>query len=681
MFMDDKTKAQIAPSGDFGNTLQINCDNPLLGGDINDPESQRGVLCGHPENLVTGYLGTFPVTPVTNEDPNAPPIDFVDPITGDTYHRAFMYTLRRNVEGGPRIDNRQHTEYRGVVGTKGDLGSTWSYDAYYQYGRTNYSDVYDNEFSQARLVRALDVVQGPNGPVCRSVLTGDDPNCVPYDIFTPGGVTQAAVDYLNVSGFQHAVLSEKVFNASFTGRLGDYGVKTPWAEDGVTVNLGGEYRREAMDLKVDTLFNLGDLTGQGGPTKPVKGDFNVKELFGEVQIPVVEDIFSLNGGYRYSKYNLSNGREFSTDTWRIAGDVTPIRDIKLRGSINRAVRAPNIQELFGPVFVALDGSTDPCAGEVTADEPGCIAAGIPIGDGIAGNPAGQYNGQLGGNDQLLPEKATTKTLGLVLQPSFVPRLAITVDWYNIKVKDAIQGFGADAIVNFCAQTNDPFACSLVHRNATGSLWLTPDGYVVDLQRNIGSIETSGVDVGATYAHEISDLGTLNFSFQGTWLDKFRIDNGLTEPYDCAGYYGAFCSLGQGGSAVPSAPNAEWRHKARATFNMNNGLGISVQWRYFGSVKLDFTNPSTTTAAPYDDFSKKLGAENWFDLAFTYALGSHFNFRGGVNNIFDNEPPLVSSGRSDGSRNQCPTGPCNGNTYPGTYDSLGRYFFLGVTVDW
>jgi outer membrane receptor protein involved in Fe transport len=286
---------------------------------------------------------------------------------------------------------------------------------------------------------------------------------------------------------------------------------------------------------------------------------------------------------------------------------------------------------------------------------------------------------LGGSPDLVPEKATTKTLGLVVQPRMVPRLAVTIDWYDIKVTDAIQGFGSDAIINFCTATADPFACSLIQRApVSGSLWLQPQGFIRNLSRNIGSVRTSGIDVGASYSHEIGSLGSLALSFQGTRLNKFKVNNGLSEPYDCAGYYGTTCS--QGADGVPSGPNAKWRHKARASFSMDNGLGLSVQWRYFGAVKVDFRNPSSTTAGDFDAFSSKLKAQNYFDLAATYGFGDHFNFRLGVNNIFDREPPLVTSGRPDGTRSQCPTGPCNGNTYPAVYDALGRYLFAGVTVD-
>lgn len=676
MFMDDRTLAQIAPSGNFGNTLTVNSDNPLISA------QQAGIIFAQ-ENLVNGFLGNFPLTDVSN--PGAPPLNFIDPTTGAVYQRGFFQLLRRNVEGGPRVADLQHTQFRGVAGVKGDLSSAFSYDAYYQYGRTNYAQVYSNEFSIARLNRALDVVSGPGGaPVCRSTLDGSDPACVPYDIFTLGGVTQASIDYLAATGFQRAVISEQVASASITGQFGEYGLKSPWSDDGVGINIGVEYRKESLDLQTDQAFSTGDLTGQGAPTKPIKGDFNVKEVFGEIQLPIVQNSFidalSLNAGYRYSKYELSNGNEFSTDTYKFGVEFAPVSDIRFRASYNRAVRAPNLQELFAPNIVALDGSTDPCAGFViTAADVGCLAQGLSVGQRVAANPAGQYNGFVGGNPNLRPETATTKTLGVVIQPRFLPRFALTVDYYDIKIDDAIQGFGSDAIINFCTTTADPTACALIQRNpVSGSLWLTNDGFIRNLQQNIGGVRTKGIDVGASYSQEIGSAGTLGFNFQGTYLDEFNIDNGLSEPYDCAGFYGSTCSTGAGG--VPSAPNAKWRHKARVSFNTADGIGLSAQWRHFGPVSVDFSNPSSTTQGPFDPFSSRLKAQNYLDLVASFTIAESYNFRLGVNNVLDREPPLVTSGRASGAQNQCPTGPCNGNTYPAVYDALGRYFYAGVTLD-
>ena len=672
MFMDDRTIAQIAPSGDFGNTLTVNCDNPLLSA------QQFGVIC-QPGNLINGFIGTFPTATSAGYNPNPgnPAVNFVDPFDGHTYNQAFFQLLRRNVEGGPRINDLQHTAFRTVIGTKGDLGKGWAYDAYYQYGRTNYSQVYSNEFSQARLIKALDVVDDPRvagvQPICRSALSGSDPNCVPYDVFG-GTVSAAAVAYLNATGFLKGQTSQQVLSGSLTGDLGEYGFKTPWSDDGVAVAFGVEYRKDSLELKADNAFLTGDLTGQGAPTLDVSGNYKVKEILGEIEVPLVRDSFiknlTFNGGFRHSSYKLSSGRSVSTDTYKLALDFSPVSDIRFRGTYNRAVRVPNIQELFAPQFIGLDGSTDPCAGApITAAQVGCLAQGLSIGQNVTANPAAQYNGQLGGNPNLLPEIATTKTLGAVLTPRFIPGFSLTVDWFDISIKKAIQGFGADAILTACTSGNLT-ACSLVNRDPAGSLWLTSGGFVRDLQTNVGSFSTTGLEVNGNYSREIGSAGTVSLNLIGTLLDSYVVDNGLTEIYDCAGYFGPTCG----------GPAPKWRHKARLTFNGANGIGASLQWRYFGAVDTEYKNSSTTLNGNFYDFNSRIAAQSYFDLALTAKIADKFRLQVGVNNLLDRQPPVVHSGSGRFGQSNCASTVCNGNAYPGTYDSLGRYIYTGITMD-
>jgi iron complex outermembrane receptor protein len=685
MFMDDRSVAQIAPSGDFGNTLTINCDNPLL------TTNQFDTFCTG-ANLINGFVGNFPVAVGApfNANPGAPPIDFAntDPNSpGTTFQRGFFQLLRRNVEGGNRQQDTRYTTFRGVLGTKGDLGKAWSYDAYYQYGRVNYTQIYRNEFSVSRLNRALDIVTdtrpgaAPGSVVCRSVLDNTDPNCLPYNVFTSGQVSQGAVDYLSATGLQSGFTSEQIAHVDFTGLLGEYGVRSPWAEDGVAINIGAEYRKEKLDLETDNAFQTGDLAGQGAPSLPISGSFDVKEFFGEIQVPIVQKSFiydlSFTGGYRRSSYKTSSGGSYKTDTYKLGLEFAPIQDLRVRGSYNRAVRAPNIQELFATQFVGLDGSEDPCADiVVSATDFGCLAQGLVVGQSVTSNPAGQYNGLLGGNPNLQPETATTKTLGFVLQPRFLQRFALTVDWFSIKLKDAIQGFGADAILNDCVTnataTFTPASCDLVNRDPAGSIWLTSGGFVSDLPTNIGGLHTKGFEVNSSYSHRLGGVGTLSASLVGTLLRKFETDNGLTPVYDCVGLYGSTCGT----------PAPKWRHKARVSLNMPSGVGLSAQWRYIGKVKADSTsdNPSLSGPFVYDPGSQ-IKAQSYIDLATTFTFGDHYNFRLGVNNVFDRLPPLTTSGNAArAGSNQCPTGPCNGNTWPATYDALGRYIYAGVTLD-
>ena len=196
--------------------------------------------------------------------------------------------LRRNVEGGDRQADLTHTSYRGVIGTRGDLNDVFSYDAYYQYGRTDFAEVYArNEFSAARLTNALNVVNvnsaGQVVPVgtagstieCRSVLAGTDTNCVPYDIFSAAGPSQAAINYLTVYGEINGRTTEQVADANITGDLGKLGLTFPWAQDGVGVNVGYEYRRESLTLNPDQEFQTGWISpARVALTLPVSGNFH-----------------------------------------------------------------------------------------------------------------------------------------------------------------------------------------------------------------------------------------------------------------------------------------------------------------------------------------------------------------------------------------------------------------------
>jgi len=659
MFMDDRSVAQIAPSGDFGNTTTINCDNPLLSA------QQRAIACA-PANLV-GFKAPTAANPA-----GTPPTVFIDQ-NGNPYFQGNLQILRRNVEGGGRRDDLQHTDYRLVAGMRGDLGGGFSYDASYQYGRVVFAQTYFNDFSVTRIRRALDVVTGPGGtPVCRSTLNGQDANCVPYDIFTPGGVTAAALAYLQTPGFSRGNTQESVATASITGQLGEYGLQTPWANHGLAINIGGEYRKEKLEFATDQAFSTGDLAGQGGATIGLNGQFHVKEAFTEVQLPIVEDrpffqLLEIRGGYRYSKYQIA-ANSFSTDTWKIEGEWAPVRDIKFRASVNRAVRAPNIVELFAAQSVALDGSIDPCAnapgGTPTATAAQCALTGVTAGQygSIRANPAAQYNGLQGGNPNLTPEKSDSLTVGVVLQPRFLPRFALSIDYFNIRLKNAIGALGANVIINQCIATSSPFYCSNIHRDASGSIWLTPQGYVTDLNVNAGALSTRGFDINGSYTQPLpSGWGSLAVSFVGTYLDSLVRSPNAAVSYDCARFFGASCGT----------PNPRWRHKLRLTYTAPGGIGLSGQWRYFSAVDRDVlstdTDLATTARTAGSDHITK---QNYFDLVLTARIGDHYQFRLGANNIFDKIPPILVT--------PAPFG--NGNTYPQVYDSLGRYIFAGVTLD-
>jgi iron complex outermembrane receptor protein len=640
MFMDDHSDAQIAPSGDFGNFATLACDNALLS------NQERTLLCGNPANT------------------------FVAPLNGqNNVQQTYTYILRRNVEGGGRDDDIRHTDYRIVAGLRGDPARGISYDAYYQSGHTLRNETYQNDFSVRRLGFALDAVDDGNGNiVCRATLTGLDPNCVPYNIFQTGGVTAAALNYLQTPGFQRGSITETIAHADFTVSGDEYGWRFPWAETGIGINVGAEYRKEALDFRVDQEFQTGDLAGQGGPTPPVSGQFDVREAFGEIQLPIVEhnfiDNFTITAGYRFSNYHVA-GNSFNTDTYKLAAELAPIPDIRFRGSYNRAVRAPNIVELFFPQSLGLSGSIDPCAGAApSASAAQCALTGVSGAQygKISPNPANQYNALFGGNPNLTPEIADTYTVGAIVQPRFVPGLALTADYFNIKVKNVIGSTAFSSVFANCF-SGDSASCALINRApGTGSLWLGQQGFVILTNQNFNGagndLSTKGFDFQGNYSRRLGGIGTANIAFVGTLL---------------TGESGA--GVGDVGSFAGLQPAPKWRHTLRVGLTMPSGIGASVRWRHFSGVNCEPQTPSIgcgTVADPIPG-NERLSAANFFDLTLTARLAQRLNLRIGANNILDTEPSVAGG-------EVVPAGFGNGNTFPQVYDSLGRYLFAGFTVD-
>jgi iron complex outermembrane receptor protein len=666
MFMDDETNAQIAPSGNFFQAQTINCNNPLLSA------SQLNSLC------TSNGLGL--------DD------DFT------------VLIGRRNTEGGGRNDDITHTSYRILVGAKGDLSSAWAYEVYAQYGRTRTERVYQNDFSVTRLSRALRVVDVGGVPTCQSVVDGTDPNCVPWNIYTGtttvqpdvrAGVTQAALNYLQTPGIQIGEARQQIVSGYLTGNFGDYGFQTPWAERGFGLVIGAEYRDEFIQTRNDVAFQTGDLAGQGGETADVAGGFNVTEIFVEANLPLIEnrpffDLLQIEAGYRYSDYSTAG----TTHTYKAVGTWRPVPGLTLRGGYNRAVRAPNAVELFAPQTTGLWSGADPCAGALATSGPNagtpsgsgfsaaqCARTGVPASQYglVAASPASQYNGRFGGNPDLDPEVADTFTAGVVLNPKFLRGFALTVDYFNIKIEDTIGTVGAALTVNQCAATGSAALCALVRRDpANFTLWADTNpaddfGFVVDTNVNIGSIRTSGIDIGARYRLDLEDIGlnwgtAVSFDFDGTYLMDYIVEPGVLSngesEYDCVGFYG---------SNTCGRPRPSWRHRFGMNMTFPEGFNFGFRWRYFGNVLNETTSDNPFLSGAVQVADRELGSFNWFDLNVGARITDRHSFRFGVNNIMDKDPPLVGSVNS-------PAVFGNGNTIPGFYDTLGRYIYAGFTAN-
>jgi iron complex outermembrane recepter protein len=645
MFSEYSSVAQIAPSGNFFATTTINCDNPLL------TAAMLTAVCGAAANTAT---------------------------------TASMYIGRRNVEGGGRQDDLSYQSLRMVAGVRGKLTEGWQYDLYAARSRVALARTYLNDFSITRLRRSLDVIDNPAlpgvNPVCRSVVNGTDPNCVPWNIFAQNGVTPAALAYLQIPLQQRG----ETVQQSVVGTIaGEMPMKSPGASSPVAAVFGVEYRRDELNTTVDSNFASGDGAGQGGPTNPLSGHTDVFELFTEVRVPLLEDqpfakLMSIEGAFRYSDYN--NGT--NTETYKVGADWAPTDDVRFRGSYQKAIRAPNIIELFAAQGAGLFNlGFDPCdnGAQRQAASPGTppatcfgtnpwqVTTTQSNGGGLF-NPAGQYNGVFGGNPNLEPEEAETITVGFVATPTFLDGLTVSVDYWNIEVTNFLQSSPQAIMANCYAGTaaGNLASCALITRNSQGRLRNNARG-VLALNDNIGYVKTSGVDINVDYRLDVGSLGDLAFQVIGTKVETLELDvgGGTGFPaYDCVGKWS--------NSSVCGTPTPEWRHRARVSWSTPWNLELIGTWRYFGEVAREVTVPRGGTLVPATGtnvIGNKWDAENFFDFAGNYQVFDNTRIRFGVNNVLDEDPPIGTN-----------TNTANGNTFPQVYDSLGRYVFVGASLD-
>ena len=614
-YMNDNTDAQIAESGTFFN------DEYLL-------DLQSGAIGGLTQAQVDQMAAEWGASGWTSSD------EFV------------AYIGKRNVEGGPRASLLEHNSFRIVAGAEGEISDNWSYDVSYQHGQTSSRAGYVNDFFGPRIGVAIG---DKNSAACA------DEGCTPYEVFTYNGVTSEAASKLTGTAILTGVTTQKVMNGYVTGEF-EFGL--PTADAGIGAVFGLEHREVEFSRLSDEVFANGLLLGQGGPTESLIGGYKVDEVFAELSIPLVQGAFlaeslTLDLGGRYSDYSTSGGEP----TYKVALDWTPIDSWKIRGSYNRASRAPNVAELFAAQSIGLWSGTDPCAGDMTVagapTQAECALTGVSAAQygNISTSPAGQYNEFGGGNLDLKPEQADTYTLGLVAAP--FDSFNFTLDYFDIKMSDVISTPGSQLTLDACIDTGDASFCDGVKRSAAGSLWLGQDGYVVNTTANLGGRHWQGVDASANYNLDTS-FGTFSAKLLGSYSIKKEYEplEGVDElTYDCSGNVSDRCF------AQP-----KWRHSLTVSYDMGSWWNVAAKWRYYGSV--DYSSATKVDTLVADGIS----AQNYIDLVGNFDATDNLSFRVGVNNVFDKEPPMVGNTLST-----------NGNSVAGFYDNLGRYLFVGGTL--
>lgn len=633
LYMNDESSSQFVQAL-TSNQVDVNCNNPYMSA------AQAQSLCG------------------------------TDAGTNKTVSTQISYHF--NNPGRPFTQNQAKNEsHRIVVGMRGEIFDGWHYDVNLLNAGVVNTQTDSNEIVDERFVRAAQVVNVNGTPTCVSKVNGTDPNCVPVNLFQYHAASKEFFDYASMSYHWVRRTYMQDLNANITGSLEKYGIKSPWANEGVSVAVGAEYRRNSLR----NIADAATIAAVGWPNNNA-GTFDAKEGYGELAIPVVSDKafinkLDLNLGYRLSKYQ---NQKDTLPTSKVEVLYRPIKDLLVRASFNEAAHAPNITQLYtNPNLNGSMGGGDPCAGPTpTRSLAECKNTGVTdaqygkIQDCPDGNcRVVSYDG----NPNLKPETAETKTFGLVYTPHQVRGLMISVDYYDIQIKDFINYVSANDFFNRCLQTGLQYYCRAVHRDKnTGALYGVKNtgGYVEGGWYNTYYLMNKGVDVQVSSTFPIGTYGKISNDFLGTYLvENGAQDSPILKKHDNAGYFG-----------IPVyAAQPRWRHNLRTTWNTPwMGSVISLNWRFIGGTSLgaNSSDPDINQGQPRRTLFTRLKAYNYFDLSGSVKLRENVTLRLSVNNIFDKNPPLVPSTYVEGNNN-------HPNTYTGLYDPLGRSFLVSLNV--
>lgn len=685
MFSKNKVSTIIAPSGSFGGAVTINLNNPFL------PETLRNQFCAF---NTSPDAGTYTPRYTTGECAAAATATGPD----DPNYRTVTTALsRRTPEVGPRISDYQTTFFDYRVGARGGITDTIDWNIEGAYGESENIQTIKGYTLQSRFREAS---LSDDGVTC----TSGNADCVPVNLFGPeGSITPEAAAFLQENSSTTNRTSLSQVRAIISG---DLGFASPGAVQPIGFALGGEYRKYTAQQASDLLAKTpGELGGAGGAAPDIDGKYDVYEAYAEVVAPLIEDkpffeSLTLEAGIRYSDYSIAGAGGYDTWTWKAGGSWEPGAGVKIRGNYSRAVRAPNIGELFTPLSVALTNlGIDPCSGAAPTTNANlravCIAQGAPVGTiGAIENPtAAQANINQGGNLALQPEKANTWTIGAVFQPDFLPRFNLSIDYYNIKIDNVIGSPLPGDIIDACfgnltaASAADP-ACTIIRRNpATGGLdgdAATTPGLFGQTNNN-GRLFTDGIDLLMNWN---TDLGfaSLDWSFVGNWThsSKFKSDVNLASSLnrECVGYYSVNCSFT--GSIQP-----EYQFSNRFTLGFDK-VDLSLLWRWQDSVSFepaqleaDIANtvgnadcPDALGADPgacvVDEKFRKIKSQHYFDLTGRFTVSDNLVVTLTVQNLLDNKPPIVGNTIGSTTYN-------SGNTFPATYDALGRRYAVSAKL--
>lgn len=517
---------------------------------------------------------------------------------------------------------------RFVLGADGELGGSWSYSLYGQYGRTNVDIELRNALHIANFGRAIDAVRNGSGQiVCRVnadvSTTNDDPSCAPFNPFGIGvNSNPAAFSYVAGTSTLRQKLEQTVVAGSVQGEP-----FSTWAGP-VSVVVGAEYRKEQVSSTNDALSEAGVFIA--GNYKATNGSYDIREVFGEVVMPLASDMpflrkLELNGAVRHTDYSTSG----TVQTWKLGLNWSPIDDLRLRGTISRDIRAPNLNDLYQ-------------AGVTSAAQSAVIpTGGIPGTTFVTGQTVSGFTAIAIGNPGLTPEKADSFTIGGVYQPSWLPGLSLSFDYYKIKIDGSIVVSTTQQVFNRCAAGNAGF-CSDIQLNTAGQVV-----NVNRVPRNFATEEAKGFDIEARYTRELGN-GRISARVLAThFITRTLSDNVSIDQ-----------SAGENTGGIP-----DWRIVSSIGYDSDTwGMNLATR---------------TVTSGVYDKaYTAATLADNSIPGATYVDLGLVFKFNGfgakgeffvNVDNLFNKDPAIVPP-----QNQQFIVAPVNASLY----DTMGREYRAG-----
>lgn len=569
------------------------------------------------------------------------------------------YFTRRMAEVGTRGSAADRDTFRLATGLKGKVWN-WDYDLYTVYGATKEAQSSEGQVNVLNFRNALEAIPGPNGTVVCRDANAVAQGCVPINVFGFNSISPAALAYVSAPGSLETSTTQKIVGGSITGEA----FTLPAGPLGVSA--GYEWREEFSRAVPDALTQAGLNAGNAIP--PTEGEFTVKEIFAEMRVPLLKDApfakqLNFLGAFRAGDYSTV-GR---TNSWNAGLEWMPISDVKFRATRSLSTRAPNINELYSPPSQDFPSVNDPCQG-VTATSTGATAVNCRNAPGVAANIAANgaftlnqadiqgVSGYNRGNPLLTEEKGRSTTVGVVWSPRSIPllnRFTFTADFFKIDIADAIVSTNRQDALDSCYATNNPAFCGFITRrpkavgsNSAGSL-----EFIDTAVANTGGFGTEGIDVTATWQ---GPVGPGRLTTRGSFThvrEYFDIPLPGAEPND-------------GNNEIGAAKN-----KGSLTVGYKLAkFNLSTNITYIGKSVLDDSFLAGYDVAPGTVSVKE---KYYTDLQLSYEINKKAEAYVGLDNAFDVKAPRIITG--------LPGNTTGAETDAGTYDAIGRRFYVGVRV--